>query len=351
MSLGIDLAERGYIPDSLTRMGIRRLLRQRLDSDTGDPEHEREQLERFVTESKASPIALHTDKANEQHYEVPAGFYQLSLGKRLKYSSCLWTEGVTTLDQAEEVMLGLTCHRAELVDGQEILEIGCGWGSLTLWMAERYPNSRITAVSNSHSQREFIMGQAKARGFGNVEVITTNIADFDTPRRFDRVVSVECFEHLRNYQELFRRIAGWMKNDARMFVHIFTHARIGYPFEVEGDDNWLGRHFFTGGQMPADSQFLYFQDDLAIERHWRVNGTHYGRTARAWLDNLDRNRRAAIALFAKDRGEREAKIMVERWRIFFMSCEELWNFRRGTEWLVSHYRFHKQSRSAQQAKP
>jgi cyclopropane-fatty-acyl-phospholipid synthase len=339
----VDWAERGLLPDAAIRHGIRGLLRERLrDERQGGVAAQQQRLMDHVALLRRSPLAVHTDAANAQHYEVPAAFHQLCLGPRLKYSSCLFTDGITGLGQAEDAMLALTCTRADLTDGHDILELGCGWGSLSLWMAERYPHSRILAVSNSASQRAFITARAAEHGLGNLEVRTCDLNDFATDRRFDRVVSVECFEHLRNYHELFRRIATWLTSAGRLFVHVFTHREHAYLFAADGEDNWLGRHFFTGGQMPSDHLFLHFQDHLAVEAHWRVDGTHYGRTARAWLRNLDANRDRAmqsLAVSAAPHGLDQARRQVQRWRMFFMSCEELWNFAHGQEWLVSHYRF------------
>ncbi|MHC4451086.1 MAG: SAM-dependent methyltransferase, partial [Planctomycetota bacterium] len=265
MNLGITLAERGLLPDTLTRIGIRKLLRQRLVE-----EEEAQPRADFRATLRKGPVAPLPEKANEQHYEVPAEFYLGALGRHLKYSSGYWPDGVETLDEAEAKMLALTCERAGIEDGMEILELGCGWGSLTLWMAKHYPNAKITAVSNSNSQREFITSRA------NVEVITADMNDFDIDRKFDRVVSVEMFEHMRNYDELFRRVARWMKKDAKLFVHVFCHKEHAYPFETEGDDNWMGRYFFTGGQMPSFDLFKHVQDSVQLEEAWEVNGTHYG---------------------------------------------------------------------------
>lgn len=333
MSLAISLVEHGVVPDVLTRRGIRRLLRQRLDEEASAAGTLARR--RYVAGLLDAPLAVEQAAANAQHYEVPARLYELCLGKRLKYSSGWWGDGVRDLDEAEEAMLARSVAHAGLRDGMEILEIGCGWGSLTLYMAERFPNARILAISNSRTQREFITAKAHERGLGNVTVLTKDICDFQTGIRFDRVVSIECFEHLRNYGELFRRIRGWLKPDGRLWCHIFVHSDYTYPFEVAGEDNWMGRHFFTGGQMPAFDLFRAFDRDLVVEDAVRVNGTHYGRTARAWLANLDRNRAEARSVLSTP-GE-APDVRVNRWRMFFMSCEELWNFDDGEEWLVGHY--------------
>jgi cyclopropane-fatty-acyl-phospholipid synthase len=343
LKTAIDLMERGYVPDGLTRMGIRRLLSQRLRAEDAHDERVREvALERLVAELRASPIALHATSANEQHYELPAGFFQKTLGPRLKYSACWWPEEVKDLATAEAAMLALSCERAELGFAQDILELGCGWGSLTLWMAEFYPDSRIVAVSNSNSQREFIEARCRERGFDNVQVITADMNDFSIDRRFDRVVSVEMFEHMRNYQALLARIHAWLKAGGKLFVHVFSHRQLAYPFETEGDDNWMGRYFFTGGLMPSRDLLPRFQDDLKLEEQWHFNGRHYQRTLEAWLVNQDRQRNAIMALFRETYGPEQAERWFQRWRVFFMACAELFGYRQGEEWGVSHYRFGKQ---------
>jgi cyclopropane-fatty-acyl-phospholipid synthase len=336
-------AERGWLPDALIRLGIRRLCAQRLAEETrGSIEDQDLRMRARIRELRESPIAIHTDAANRQHYELPPRFFELTLGTRLKYSSAWYPSGVTTLDAAEEAMLELTCTRARLEDGQQVLELGCGWGSLTLWMAERYPQSRITAVSNSAPQREHILARCRERGLGNVEVLTRDVNQLELPEAtFDRVVSVEMFEHVRNHERLMSRIAHWLKPRGKLFVHIFCHREQLYPFETEGEDNWMGRHFFTGGLMPAADTLLHFQRDLCIEDQWRLSGQHYETTANHWLANHDRNADAIMQVCRETWPAHEAALWYQRWRIFWMSCAELFGYRNGDEWLVGHYRFAK----------
>ena len=340
----LGLAERGLVPDALLRAGIRKMCAARLrDEHADDPDAAARRNAALIAELRQSPVAIHTDAANRQHYELPPAFFTRCLGPRLKYSGCYYPTGKETLAQAEEAMLALYCERAALADGQEILELGCGWGSLTLWMAGHYPNARITAVSNSAPQRAFIEAQCRERGFANVRVITCDVNRLELPAsNFDRCVSVEMFEHMHNYATLLGRIGGWLRPGGKLFVHIFCHRTLLYPFETAGDDTWMGRHFFTGGLMPATDTLLWFQDALRIEDRWLVDGTHYQRTANHWLDNQDARHDEVMAILRQAYGD-AAKLWFQRWRMFWMACAELFGYDHGREWMVAHYRFTKEA--------
>lgn len=329
------LVENDLVPDFLLRWGIRRLLAKRLKQEAARAA----QLPLFIEELKRSPIAIHTADANQQHYEVPTAFFQAVLGPRLKYSSGWWDEQTHDLAAAEEHMLTRTCERAGLAADQEILELGCGWGSLSLFMAERYPRSRITAVSNSRTQKEFIDAEASRRKVRNLTVITADMNSFSIDRTFDRIVSVEMFEHMRNYQELFARIRRWLKPNGELFVHIFCHDRYAYPFETDGDDDWMARYFFTGGIMPSYDLLSRFDRDMQQVESWKVNGLHYARTLEAWLARMDAQRSRLWPLFETTYGKERARTWWAYWRIFFMACAELFAYQGGKEWFVAHYRF------------
>jgi len=339
-NLALDFTERGMLPDRLVRAGIRRLLQARLEEiGAHDPALSAARAEAFAESMRTAPIALVPHKANEQHYEVPSAFFGEVLGRRRKYSSAWWPEGVDDLDAAEEAALAATAERAGLADGQRILELGCGWGSLTLWMGERYPRASITAVSNSHSQRAYIEAEARRRGLANVQVVTTDVSRLDPGARFDRVVSVEMFEHLRNWPEMFSRVSRWLEPGGRFFMHVFVHRSTPYAFEARDDSDWMARHFFSGGMMPSDDLALRFQDDLALVARWRWDGTHYARTAEAWLANMDARRAAVWPILGEAYGAERAQLWWSRWRIFFASCAELFGYDGGREWWVSHYLF------------
>ncbi len=333
----------GLLPDSLIRWGIRRLLAQRLrDEEKAAGDNLRAHLDGYADDLRTRQIAEQTRAANEQHYEVPAEFYQLCLGKRLKYSGCLFPRGGESLDEAEVVMLEMYAERAMLADGQSLLDLGCGWGSLTLFLAERYPQSKITSVSNSHSQREHIEAECRKRGYDNVRVITGDINEVELPSvAFDRVLSVEMFEHMKNYELLLEKVAGALKPQGLLFVHIFTHRRFAYHFVSKGAGDWMARHFFTGGQMPSHDLLGRFQRDLHLQQEWVVDGTHYQKTAEGWLANMDRNQQRIMEIFALTYGAKEARKWWSYWRVFYMSCAELWGYREGQEWIVSHYLFQK----------
>ena len=340
MSFSNTLLEKNLVPDQVIRKAIRRLNRRRLSElYIGNIQERQERFTEFVSTMLMSPLAVHTEEANEQHYEVPAAFFQTVLGKHLKYSCGYWPQGTSNLDDSEEAMLALTCARAQLEDGQHILELGCGWGSLTLYMASKYPNASITAVSNSSSQRAFILKQAEERGLDNVEVITCDMNAFQTDRSFDRVVSVEMFEHMRNHRALLKSIAGWLKPGGQLFVHIFVHRSYPYLFEVRDESDWMARYFFTGGMMPSDQLLLYYQEHLKIQEHWHVPGWHYQKTSEAWLERTTQKKENILAMFASVYGSEQALKWWVYWRVFFMACAELFGHQDGEEWFVSHYRF------------
>lgn len=344
LNRAIAAVERGLVPDFLLRRGIRALCAGRARSlRQGGCEAQAERQRDLLARMDRGPVAPVPDMANQQHYELPPEFFGLVLGKHRKYSGCRWPGGVTTLQGAEEAALEETCRRAGLADGQEILELGCGWGSLSLWMAAAYPGSRITAVSNSAGQRQFIEDQAGERGLANLRVITADMNDFQPAARFDRVISVEMFEHMRNYRLLLRRIASWLRPGGKLFLHIFCHRDQPYFFETEGAGNWMGRYFFTGGLMPSDGLLAAFQEDLLLRERWRWNGEHYRRTLEAWLENLDRNKGPALELLAGVYGKEDAGRWFFRWRVFFIACAELFGFRGGNEWWVAHYLFEKRA--------
>lgn len=340
----LKLVESGLVPDQAIRAAIRALSKKRLIQEGRyDPEQAAQRYMDVLNTLKHSEIAIETDKANEQHYELPTEFFQAALGKRLKYSACYFPTAKTTLDEAEEFALQIYCERAQLKDGQQILELGCGWGSFTLWMAERYPNASIKGVSNSATQRQHILAQAKQRGLNNIEILTCDVNVLELEKgQFDRVVSVEMFEHVRNYQRLFEKIQTWLKDDGLLWCHIFCHRFLHYSFEIKNEYDWMSKYFFTGGLMPSVSTFLHFQDHLELSQQWQWSGEHYERTANAWLENMDAHETELKPLFEKNYAQ-DADAWWQRWRIFFMACAELFGFDQGQEWVVGHYLFKKKA--------
>jgi cyclopropane-fatty-acyl-phospholipid synthase len=335
-----SLLDRDLLPDPVIRAGIRRNAAARLrEQEAGGIDCQSERFASLVDWSRTAPVAADTAAANAQHYELPPAFFELVLGPRLKYSSGWWPDGVASLADAEVRMLQLTAERAQVKDGLRILDLGCGWGALTLFLAATLPNSRILALSNSSVQRAYVQARARAQGLDNVEVVTADVNAFATAERFDRIISVEMLEHVRNHQLLFSRIARWLAPEGRFFAHVFAHRRFAYPFEVRDQSDWMARYFFTGGMMPSDDLFLHAQEDLVIDRHWRFDGRHYQRTAEAWLENMDRHRDAVDRVMAEVYGPDQVTRWRVRWRVFFMACAEMFGYRQGQEWIVSHYRF------------
>ena len=341
----VSWTESGLVPDTVIRAGIRRLLEsKRKEINSGDVEYAANTLNRFVAMMNKSPIALVPDLANEQHYEVPAEFFSYVMGDHLKYSCCYWPNYAVSLSDAEIAALELTVIRAGIEDGMQVLDLGCGWGSLSLWIAEHFPNATVTSVTNSTSQREFILKQAGDRSIQNIDVIACDMNDFSTKKRFNRVVSIEMFEHMRNYGELFRRIDDWLLPDGRFFMHIFCHRTTPYEYQDKGPSDWMSRHFFSGGIMPSANLPLRFTENLIIDEQWHWNGKHYVKTCNAWLDNMDKNKDAIMPVLAKCYGAWNASLWWQRWRIFFMACAELFDYDEGQEWFVGHYLFRKAAR-------
>lgn len=353
----VERAETGRLSKRAVRLGIRARIARRVSLlNAGTIEEFSERQRALMAQRASGPITTHTDEANEQHYEVPTAYFRTVLGPRLKYSSAYWPKGTDTLAEAEDAMLTLTCDRARLADGQRVLELGCGWGSLTLWMAERYPNSEIVAVSNSATQREHITTKAERLGLRNVTVHTADVADFEPVESggdgsFDRVVSVEMFEHVANHRALMAMVARWLQPDGLAFVHIFTNRSGSWAFETASESDWMGRYFFSGGVMPADDLLLREQRDLVVEDHWRLDGTHYARTLAAWRETHEAKQDEIVAMFSApdayggdgSSGD-DPQRWYWRWWLFHLACEELFAFKGGSEFWVSHYLFSPRAR-------
>jgi cyclopropane-fatty-acyl-phospholipid synthase len=329
------LLDKGMVPDAVIRAGIRRLCAARLKEELASNGENKKKL---IARMREGPIAIWTDAANEQHYEVPARFFELVLGPNRKYSAAYWPEGTSSLEEAEARTLALTAERAQLKNGERILELGCGWGSLSLHMAKHFPDARILGVSNSRSQKEFIDGQAAARGLKNLEIVTCDMNVFEPSQKgFDRVVTVEMFEHMRNWPLLLDRIASWTTPRATLFLHVFSHKLLAYPFEVRDSSDWMAQYFFTGGIMPSDDLIRNFDNSWKVREHWALSGDHYQRTSEAWLANMDVHKTEILEQFKSVYGVGQEQRWLERWRIFFMACAELFGFDGGREWMVSHY--------------
>lgn len=328
----IKTAERAPLPDAVISAGIEFLVNRTKTRLENAPIDE----EKFAREMANFPIATHTDDANKQHYEVPARFFELCLGKNKKYSSCLF-KNANDLDDAEIEALQETCKNAQLKDGQDILELGCGWGSLSLYMAKNYPNSRIISVSNSNSQRQFIEGQVRKFALKNLEIITCDMNDFAIEKKFDRVVSVEMFEHMSNWEQLLGKVHNWLKDDGCLFIHIFTHKSHSYRFSVDDPADWIGQYFFSGGIMPSHDLINHFPNLFKVEENWKWDGTNYANTAYGWLKNFDNNRDEIDKIFKSTYGYDWA-VWIKRWRLFFLATAGLFGYNKGQEWFVSHYR-------------
>ena len=335
MNAALNIVEAGWVPDVLTRLGIRNLLQKRLANAQAFPDRKASLIQKM----SQGPLAVASATANQQHYELPANFFKLMLGESMKYSCALYSDGVSTLEEAETAMLNLTINRAGITDGMQILELGCGWGSLTLAMAKKFRKSQILAISNSRDQKLFIDEKAKQNGITNITIMTEDMNNLVISEKFDRIVSVEMFEHMRNYRELFSRIASWLAPEGRLFFHVFCHRNTPYFFSDDSDADWMARHFFTGGVMPSADLPMRIESSLQLDQLWRVNGTNYSHTCRDWLRNLDNNQEKALDILERSDNPTPANIQFNRWRMFVMACQEMFGFRQGQEWFVSHYLF------------
>jgi cyclopropane fatty-acyl-phospholipid synthase-like methyltransferase len=347
ITVDIDsLLAKGWIPDSILRLSVRKILAKKIkNQQISDVEKRQAEFLAFIEDLKSQPIAVQTKKANEQHYELPPEFFEKILGKNLKYSCCLWPEDHIKeelppyLDQAEEDMLELSSDRAELENGQNILELGCGWGSMTFYMAEKFPDSTITAISNSRFQIEYISNMAEKRSIKNIEVEAADINNYSTEEKFDRIISIEMFEHMRNYQKLMQKIRKFLKKEGKLFIHIFTHHRYPFTYHDKSSSDWMARYFFSGGTMPSQDLLHYFNAGLNLEKQWAVSGCHYRKTLEAWLIKMDEKKEEIWPIFVETYGQDNAKKWWNYWRLFFISTAEFFAYNKGNEWFISHYLF------------
>lgn len=337
MSIAIEAVERGFVPDSLVRSGIRSRLRKILKELEQTRDSVTDPSGRFLLARSKEPVALSAERANEQHYGLPVSFFRAFLGNRAKYSCCLWEKAKTSLDQAEEAMLALTCSRAGIENGHSVMDLGCGWGSLSFYLAQNYPDSNILAISNSKGQIDYINRSAREKHFKNLRAVLGDVSEYEPSPKFDRIVSVEMLEHIRNWDVLFRRIALWLKNDGRFFCHFFCHRDIPYLFRSDTEDYWMGHFFFTGGSMPSFSLPARINKNLLVESSWKVNGSHYSRTLESWLVNLDGRKREILPILEEHYGKGNSCLWYRRWRIFLLACSELFSYNSGNEWFIAHH--------------
>ncbi|XP_028807031.1 (S)-coclaurine N-methyltransferase [Neltuma alba] len=334
--------ERNLLPDVVVRRLTRLLLASRLRSGyKASSQPQLSDLLHFVHSLREMPIAIETDKPKVQHYELPTSFFKLVLGKNLKYSSCYFSSASNTLDDAEEAMLELYCERSRIKDGHTVLDVGCGWGSLCIYIAKKYSNSRVTGICNSTTQKAYIEEKCRDLMLQNVEIIVADISTFEMDASYDRIFSIEMFEHMKNYKDLLKKIAGWLKEDGLLFLHHFCHKAFAYHFEDKNEDDWITRYFFTGGTMPSANLLLYFQDDVTVVNHWLVNGKHYAQTSEEWLKRMDQNLTSIKPIMESTYGKESAVKWTVYWRTFFIAVAELFGYNNGEEWMVAHFLFKK----------
>ena len=329
----LSLAESGFIPDALIKIAARYISNRRLNEQSDD-----ENKDKIISVLSRGVVAEKTHNANEQHYEVPPEFFNYVLGTNLKYSCSLFDDA-DSLDDAEESMLKLYIDRADIKDGHEVLDLGCGWGSFSLYVAERYPDINITSVSNSSDQIAYIKNEAHEKGLSNIKAFRMDVNNLELNKKFDRIVSIEMFEHLRNYKLILNYLNHALKPDGKLFIHIFCHKKLTYLYEMKNNFDWMTKYFFQGGIMPSKDIFQYFEDELEIINQWDINGNHYSKTCKAWLNNHYKNKKKILDIFEKHYDE--PKIWFNRWRIFFLSCEAFFALNNGREYFVAHYLFKK----------